>query len=141
LIVVDTNVFISAIIGQSGFPRKIFDELILTNEIQMCLSDAVLDEYFEVANRGKFKKYPDFNRKANEFIEFIKLKANWFIPKETLDILPDKDDNKFIELAVEAQANYIVTGNTKDFIFTEFRDIKIYTPKEFYDKWIKDDFF
>lgn len=107
----------------------------------MCLSDAVLDEYFEVANRGKFKKYPDFNRKANEFIEFIKLKANWFIPKETLDILPDKDDNKFIELAVEAQANYIVTGNTKDFIFTEFRDIKIYTPKEFYDKWIKDDFF
>ncbi|MCB9033096.1 MAG: putative toxin-antitoxin system toxin component, PIN family [Chitinophagales bacterium] len=139
LIVIDTNVFISSIIGQLGYPRRIFDELVLTNEIQICLSETVLLEYYEVANRERFKKYKDFNKKANELIEAIKLKAIWFSPKEEIDILPDKDDNKFIELAVEANANYIVTGNTNDFIITEFRGIKIYTPKQFYEEWIKNE--
>lgn len=139
LIVIDTNVFISAIIGQLGFSRRIFDELVLTNEIQICLSEAVLAEYYDVANRERFKKYKDFNRKANELINEIKLKAIWFSPKEEIDILPDKDDNKFIELAVEAIANYIVTGNTNDFIIQEFRGIKIYTPKQFYEEWTQNE--
>jgi predicted nucleic acid-binding protein len=41
----------------------------------------------------------------------------------------------FIELAVEANANYIVSGNTNDFTFKEFRGISILTPKEFYEEW------
>ncbi|MHB1688587.1 MAG: hypothetical protein ACYCVH_14635 [Ignavibacteriaceae bacterium] len=40
----------------------------------------------------------------------------------------------FIELAVEVDAGYIVTGNTNDFTLKEFRGIKIYTPKEYYDE-------
>jgi hypothetical protein len=56
-----------------------------------------------------------------------------------IDILPDKDDNKFIELAVEAFASYIVSGNTNDFIISEFRGIKIYTPKQFYEEWTQNE--
>lgn len=135
LIVIDTIVFISSIIGQLGYSRRIFDEIILTNEVQICLSEAILIEYYEVANRARFKKYKDFHSKAIELIDEIKLKAIWFEPKESIDVLSDKDDNKFIELAVEASASYIVTGNSSDFIITEFRGIKIYTPKQFYEEW------
>lgn len=47
--VIDTNVFISSIIGQFGFPYKIINELILTGEIKLCLSPQLLQEYEEVS--------------------------------------------------------------------------------------------
>jgi uncharacterized protein len=136
-VVIDTNVFISSIIGQVGFSRKIFDEIILTGDVQICLSQEVLEEYEEVAARPRFQKYKGFVETALELIKAIKSIAIWFEPKEKIDILPDKDDNKFIELAVEAEAQYIVTGNTNDFLIKEFREILILTPKEFYEDWNK----
>jgi len=39
-VVIDPNVFISAIIGRYSYPYKIFDELVLTGEIQPCFSNA-----------------------------------------------------------------------------------------------------
>ena len=134
-VVIDTNVFISAIIGQINFPRKIFDEIVLTNEVKICLSKEVLEEYEEVAGRKKFAKFKGFEEKALELIEDIKRISIWFEPTEVIDVLTDKDDNMFIELAVEANANYIVSGNTNDFTFKEFRGISILTPKEFYEEW------
>lgn len=136
LIVIDTNVFISSIIGQLGYSRRIFDELILTNEVKICLSQEVFDEYYEIANRTRFAKYQDFHTKANELLDKIREQAIWFTPKERIKILPDEDDDKFIELAIEASAQYIVTGNTNDFIISEFRGIKIYTPKQYYENWL-----
>lgn len=134
-IVIDTNVFISSIIGQSGYSRKIFDELVLTGETKICLSKEVLQEYEDVVQRERFQKHENFSAKATELILAIKEIALWVEPKETIKILADKDDNKFIELAVEADAGYIVTGNTNDFTIKEFRGIRIYTPKEYYDEW------
>jgi predicted nucleic acid-binding protein len=36
-------------------------------------------------------------------------------------------------LAVESKADYIITGNTKDFTMTEFQGTRIVTPKEYWD--------
>lgn len=135
--VIDTNVFISAIIGQTGFPRKIFDEIVLANEVKICLSKEVLAEYQEVISRAKFAKIKGFSERAEEWLNAIKLIAYWFEPKESINILPDPDDDMFIELAIEADASYIVTGNTHDFILQEFRGILILSPKEFYEEWAK----
>lgn len=136
LIVIDTNVFISSIIGQFGYSYKIFKELVLTLEVRLCLSAEVFAEYYEVANRQRFAKYEKFYEKANNLLERINKNAIWFEPKEEIKILPDEDDDKFLELAVEANAGYIVTGNTNDFTITVFRDTKIYTPKQFYEEWV-----
>ena len=48
-------------------------------------------------------------------------------------MLDDKDGNKFIELVVEAQAEYIITGNSNDFTIKEYQGTYICSPKEFYD--------
>lgn len=71
-IVIDTNVFISAIIGQNNFPRKIFDEIVLINEVKICLSAQVLAEYEEVSCRDKFSKFKGFKERALMLIEEIK---------------------------------------------------------------------
>ena len=56
-------------------------------------------------------------------------------PKEIITAIPDEPDNRILELAVTAKARAIVTGNINHFNFTEFRSIKIQTPKEFYEKF------
>ena len=60
LVVIDTNILISSLIGQAGYPRKIVEELILTGKIKMCASVDVYEEYEEVLQRERFKKYPGF---------------------------------------------------------------------------------
>ena len=53
-VVVDTNVFISAVIGQFGYPYKVFDELVLTGEVVICFSAPLLKEYEAVSQRERF---------------------------------------------------------------------------------------
>ena len=126
-IVVDTNVFIAAVIGNYNYPYKIFGELISTGEFQ------ILEEYRGVIQRKKFRKYPGFLEKADKLLnslEEISLKIN---PSLQISEIEDDADNQLLELAVESQAFCIITGNTKDFNFSEYQRIKIYSPKEFYE--------
>ena len=41
------------------------------------------------------------------------------------------DDDKFLELAVSGRADYLITGNLKDFPPSPFRGIEIVNPAEF----------
>jgi putative PIN family toxin of toxin-antitoxin system len=133
LAVIDTNVLVSSLIGQTGYSRKIFNDLIVTGKIKICVSNAVFEEYSEVLQRERFKKYPGFANASIILLDSIKKHSLWFEPKLSIDILSDKDDNKFIELAVEAEAAYIVTGNSNDFTIKTYQGISICSPKEFYE--------
>lgn len=133
LAVIDTNVLVSSLIGQAGYSRKIFDDLIVTGKIKICVSNAVFEEYLEVLQRERFIKYRDFATASVILLDKIKKHGLWFEPKLSIDVLSDKDDNKFIELAIEAQAAYIVTGNSNDFIIKTYKGISICSPKEFYE--------
>ncbi len=135
-IVIDTNVFISAIIGQFGYPYKIFNELVLTGEVRICLSPNLLEEYEEVSQREKFKKLnADFPKKARQLIKALKAIALIAEPQEVLAVIADEPDNRVLEIAVATKAMAIVTGNKHHFNFEEFRGIQIKNPKEFYEEW------
>ena len=58
-VVIDTNVIVSALI-QRGYPNLIINELFIENRIQLCVSDELMSEYYEVLARPKFSKFPDF---------------------------------------------------------------------------------
>jgi putative PIN family toxin of toxin-antitoxin system len=103
----------------------------------MCISEAVFDEYFQVLHRDRFKKYPAFSKASTILLDQIKKSSFWYEPKLRIDVLDDKDDNKFIELAVEADAAFIVTGNSNDFTIRDYNGIIICSPKEFYEQQMK----
>jgi putative PIN family toxin of toxin-antitoxin system len=92
----------------------------------------LLKEYYEVLARPKFTRYPDFTAKANALLADIASKALNFTPQETLSVIADDADNRLLELADEAQADYIITGNTNHFNFPQFHDTKIITPKDYW---------
>jgi uncharacterized protein len=62
-LILDTNVIVSALIS-SSIPTKILYELVLTQKVEICLSEEVLAEYVEVLNRDKFSKFANFKTKA-----------------------------------------------------------------------------
>lgn len=131
-LVIDTNVFVSALI-QRSFPFLIINDLFIEGKIQLCVSDNLLEEYYAVLNRKKFAKYPEFQTKAEMLITDIESKSLKFIPKIKLNIISDKDDNKLLELASGCKADFIITGNTNDFTMKKYKRTKIVTPKEYWE--------
>ena len=58
-----------------------------------------------------------------------------YYPTITLDLISDDDDNMILELADECLADFIITGNTRDFTFSTYKQTKIVTPKEYWDNF------
>jgi hypothetical protein len=133
-IVIDTNVFVSALI-QRGYPYLIVNELFIEGKIQLCISYDMLKEYVDVLHRKRFTKYPDFVNQAELLLADIETKALKFSPKIKLAILADKDDNKVLELAHESKADFIITGNSNDFTMKKYKRTKIVTPKDYWEKF------
>jgi uncharacterized protein len=131
-IVIDTNVFVSALI-QRGYPNLIVNGLIIDGKIDLCISAEILQEYYLVFKRRKFEKYPDFVSKAELLIADIESKSTKFLPSKKLNIISDKDDNKFLELVLECKADFLITGNTNDFTIKKYKRTKIVTPKEYWE--------
>jgi len=131
-IVIDTNVVESSLI-QRNYPYLIISEFFLEDKFQLCVSDELLTEYYEVLARPKFSKFQDFFIKAESLLADIEAKSIKFIPTIKLDLISDKDDNMILELADECNADFIITGNTTDFTFPSYKETKIVTPKEYWE--------
>jgi putative PIN family toxin of toxin-antitoxin system len=133
-IVIDTNVIVSALI-QRSYPNRIIDNLFLENKFQLFVSDALLEEYYEVLARPKFSRFPDFFARAESLLVDIENKAKKVVPKIRLKLISDLDDNMILELADECSADFIITGNTNDFTFSTYKRTKIVTPKEYWEDY------
>ena len=133
-IVIDTNVLVSALIVK-GFPSRIVNELILGEKVSLCLSKEVWEEYVEVLNREKFSKYPSFKTNAEIVLSELDNLAMQFQPNLRINKINDEADNRFLELAVFADAEFLITGNTLDFTFDQFKNVKIVTPREYWENY------
>jgi len=120
-VVLDTNVLISAILF-GGKPRQILEKAI-RGEIRLCLSEPFLEELKGVLQRSKFDYSP-------EMIQFILTElmaiADFLNPSETLTVvLEDPEDNRILECAVEAKANYIISGDSHLLKLSRYRNIDV----------------
>lgn len=131
-IVIDTNVIVSSLI-QRGYPNLIIKELFIEQKFQLCISDNLLAEYYEVLARPKFSKFQDFFIRAEALLVEIEAKATKYNPTIILNLISDDDDNMILELADECLADFVITGNTTDFTFPTYKQTKIVTPKEYWD--------
>jgi uncharacterized protein len=131
-IVIDTNVIISSLI-QKSYPYTIVNELFIDEKIEMCVSEELMAEYYDVLRREKFARFHDFFSRAEALLVEIETKATMFNPKIRLNLISDADDNMVLELADECIADFVITGNTTDFIFPTYKETKIVTPREYWE--------
>ncbi|MEO8149914.1 MAG: putative toxin-antitoxin system toxin component, PIN family [Bacteroidia bacterium] len=134
-IVIDTNIVVSSLLSQKGIPAKIINDLVLFEKVIICVSKEVLDEYEEVLSRDKFKAKIDFSVNAEILIDRIKQLSEKHNPQLMFDLISDKDDNMFLDLAFQCKADFIITGNTNDFTFSKFLKTKIVTPAIYWDNF------
>lgn len=126
-VVIDTNVFVSSFFG--GNARKVID-LWKTQEVQLCLSSAILDEYIHVLRRMGLKDQQELRELLALFSRGYQLTFTTKTPPIKV-VHEDPDDNKFIECAVALQADVIVTGDNALRDVKDYLGIKILTPREF----------
>jgi uncharacterized protein len=131
-VILDTNIVISAL-HKPDSDADIILNLALDEEaglLQLCLSEAILAEYQEVLSRSKFKYFD--RSKTQAMLSAIKRVSFWVSPKVNVDLIKaDLEDNKFLECALEVQADFLITGNTRHFPFKKFQTTRIITPREF----------
>ena len=131
-LVVDTNVLVSALISRS-YPAGIIEEIVLGRQAQLVLTNAIWLEYTDVLHRDKFARFANFRRNADLLLLRLDELAICVLPTQSLTLLRDADDDKFLEAAVAGQADYLITGNTNDFTLTMIESTRIVTPADYWE--------
>ena len=127
--VIDTNIFLSALFWE-GKPKQVV-KLALLKKIVGVSSTPILQE-LENKLLKKFK-YPE--EQTIRYLQLIVENFSIVKPEKKITIVKDDpDDNKIIEAAIEAKADYIVTGDKHLLKIGNYHKIKIVKPNEFLKK-------
>ena len=128
-VVIDTNIIVSGYLG--GALEKVI-RAFKAGSFKLIVSRAIIDEYFKVLQRPKFKiERGDFD----DFAALLVDKAEFVTPSETVHAIEvDPIDNKFLEAALEGKAIYVVSGDSHLLELKSFREIEIITAREFMER-------
>lgn len=130
-IILDTNVIISALKSSRGASYKLVS-MIGSGKFLSCVSVPLILEYEDVIHRH----FPTMKEQhINDFLDYlcavsrpVKISFLW------RPFLRDPGDDLLLELAISANATYIITYNKKDFVGTDKFNTKVINPKEYLDR-------
>jgi len=125
-VVIDTNVYISAIFW-GGKPREVL-ELGRNGRISIFTSSEIL---FEIERKLKNKFAIDEKEVTQILLDYSMFTIPIKPLKKISVIRTDPDDDKFIECAVAAKAEYIVSGDKHLLDLRNYQDIKIMKTVKF----------
>ena len=133
-IVVDTNIFVNALIGQKESASRELLRQCLQGRYQPLMGNSLFAEYQDVVNRDNITDLCPLTNieKTNLLAAFISV-CQWVrVYYLWRPNLPDEADNHLIELAVAGNAQIIATRNIKDFKRSQlkFPQLKILEPEE-----------
>jgi putative PIN family toxin of toxin-antitoxin system len=133
-IVVDTNVFIAAMLSAMGSNRAVL-RTCLSGKAMPLMGAALFSEYEDLLGRTDLMKAcPISSPERRVLLEAFLSVSTWVkIYYLWRPNLPDEADNHLIELALAGHASAIVTNNVRDLRGGElnFPDLRILTPAEF----------
>lgn len=132
LIVIDTNILISAVLNPDGTAYQAFEKAV--ENFTLIQTDESYQEIAQRIYKPKFDRYIS-NQRREDFLNNIVNKSKFI--KTTLQIndCRDSDDNKFLEMAIEFNARFLITGD-KDLLSlkkkTDYQKL-IVTARDFVD--------
>ena len=125
-LVLDTNVLVSAALKPKGLERTVL-LIALTKPARLYVSESILQEYDDVLARPELKIRKGLRRQV---LQLIRHRSYLVKPKLRLEVAGDPEDNKFLECADSARADYLVTENGRH--FPKFwKQTKVVTAREF----------
>ncbi len=134
-LVVDTNIIVSGLMTTATPPAQILDAIHKKKAI-LLVSDEIVVEYLRVFDYPHIRKYKKITDEA------VRDLTSLFIEKaERIEVFSpiqkskDPDDDKFLSMAVEGKANFLITGNKADLLsLKEIEHIPIITARQAVEK-------
>jgi putative PIN family toxin of toxin-antitoxin system len=132
LVVLDTNILVSALLSPFGPPARVLD-MVLRGDLRAVTDDRLMAEYREVLARPKFGFAPE---DVATVLAYLETDGERVTARPLPHELPDPDDLPFLEVAMEAEA-VLITGNTAHYPETARGGIRVVAPGEFVRAWRK----
>ncbi len=133
-IVFDSNVVISALIIENSLAYKVYRKTV--EEHILLISHEIRLELTSTIRKRKFDRYFESEMIRNELLLAYLITCKTIIINCSIHACCDPDDNKFLELAVSAKADFIVSGDQDLLVLHPFRNIPMITPTEFLERYI-----
>ena len=129
-VVLDTNVLVSALIAKEGKPSQILRQI---TKYTLITSKEILIEVERVLHYDRIqKRYNLSNEDIDAFMQNLREVSKVVsVTKQVEVIKDDPDDDKFLACALEANADYIISGDTHLIKLGVYQDIPILTPTKF----------
>jgi len=135
-VIIDTNIFISAILSKNGFAIDIL-RLALKQKIKPQIGLKLFLEYEDVLSRDRIidnskLSFLEIDELLNSLLKVSKWNDIYYLWRPNLN---DEGDNHIVELAVASNSQYIITNNKKDFLANQLNfNYEVVTAKEFCQK-------
>ncbi len=131
-VVIDANVFVSAVLTTRGNAAQILDAW-RAKQFELVVSPAVLEELARVLQYPRIAKRHGLSaERIREFLDELAHLALQTPGELTLNVIQDDpSDNRYLECAVEGAADVIVSGDQDLLDLKEYRGIQIFTPRAF----------
>jgi uncharacterized protein len=126
-VVLDTNVIIDGIKDDYSYEKQIIDA-VRNGEIEAYANHQTLQENRLIMRR--LIDNPEYEKDINDLLSQI----NHVVNRRQIHIVRDPEDNKILESAVEAQADYLITRDNDLLSLEKYQEVEIVNPSQF---WVR----
>lgn len=130
-VVVDTNVFISAVFF-GGTPGRLLD-MWRNGSLELVLTPEILAEYEDVVHRLR-DRYPGVD--PDPIVHLVVRRGTFVQPAPMAGgVCADRDDDKFLAAALGGRTRMVVSGDAHLLGVSGYREIEILTPSTFLKRY------
>lgn len=126
-IIIDTNLWISFLLT-SDYSK--IDSVFASNDIILLFSQELIDEFIDVVQRPKFRKYFSQDDIA-ELLKKLRTKAVLVTVTSKFDRCRDSKDNFLLALAHDGKATHLITGDKDLLVLKKIGRTNILTINEY----------
>jgi len=131
-IVLDTNVFVSALINPRGKPAQILN-YVFESKVRLFTSPSIIEELERVLSYPKLvKRHGLEKQELKKFVSDLLSILSLVEGKKAIEVIvEDPADNNYLSCALDAKADFIVSGDIHLLNLREYEGIQIITPAQF----------
>lgn len=126
-VVLDTNVLINGFRDEYSYEKRIIDAVI-AGELEAYANRQTLRENRLIS--GQLINNDEYHGQLNDFFS----RLHWVENRRQIHVVRDPEDNKILESAVEAGADYLISSDNDLLRLGSYGNVKIVNPSEF---WVK----
>jgi putative PIN family toxin of toxin-antitoxin system len=124
-VVLDTNVLIDGFKDEYSYEKRVINEII-AGRIEAFANKQTLQENKLILNQ--LLDNPEYRNELDTFFSQV----TYVLNRHRIHIVPDEEDNKILESAVEAGADYLITNDRDLLGLGGYQDIKIARAIDFW---------